>query len=167
MVGAAGIGASDYIGGGSGDANVAAACDRPWGALQAAAFIADGNQRRIFGSGSFKALPGSVGGTAIDDDDLCRSESLPHQALNQRVDVIAFIENGGGHAHGCHVESNQCTRENQLPVASSQLSVKLGAGYNWQLATALLILPEPHIRAVDSDPAFFVICGYTGKEVVG
>jgi hypothetical protein len=26
---------------------------------------------------------------------------------------------------------------------------------------------EPHIRAVDSDPVFFVICVYTGKEVVG
>ena len=31
----------------------------------------------------------------------------------------------------------------------------------------LLILAVHHVRAVDSEAVFFVICVYTGKEVVG
>jgi hypothetical protein len=34
---------------------------------------------------------------------------------------------------------------------------------NWEL----LLLPAHHVRAVDAGSAFFVICVYTGKEVVG
>ena len=84
--------------------DIAAACDRSRGMLQTATFIADGNQVRIFRSGGLQALPGSVGRTAIDDDDFGGSKSLLHQTLDQRVDIIDFIEDGRGHAYGWHVE---------------------------------------------------------------
>jgi hypothetical protein len=34
---------------------------------------------------------------------------------------------------------------------------------NWEL----LLIPALHVRAVDAEAAFFVLCVYTGKEVVG
>src|SRR5208337_506101 len=97
-------------------------------------------------------LPGSVSGTAVDDDDFGGSESLPHQTLDQGVDVSALVEDGRSHAYGWHVgwnsivvvfiRRNKCTCE-------------------------LLISKARLFRAVDAEPGFFVLCAYTGKEVVG
>ena len=65
MVGAAGVGTGDDIGGGCGDGYVATAGDRSGGTLQAAAFVANGNQRRVcllYTSGAGRANCGEYRG---------------------------------------------------------------------------------------------------------
>jgi hypothetical protein len=53
-------------------------------------------------------------------------------------------------------------------VLSSRFSV-LSEKAPWLLlgTEELLLLPALHVRAVDAEAAFFVLCVYTGKEVVG
>src|SRR5437868_12023254 len=88
LIRAAGIYAGDHGRGGRGDRDVASAGDWARRVLQAAAFVADGDQVRILLSRGLQAFPGAVGGAAIDHDDFGGRKTLLHQTAKERLDGI-------------------------------------------------------------------------------